>query len=809
MPRIKAITTGSVPSFLDAVLNFAESDTTSTLAHQDSWLAQSKAKPEARLVMYGDDTWLKLFPGFFSRAGGTTSFFVSDFTEVDQNVTRHVPAELAQKDWSVMILHYLGLDHIGHKTGPRSRNMAPKQKEMDEIVEEIYHAIENTSHLTSSLLVVCGDHGMNEAGNHGGSSSGEVTTALTFISPKLKAVFEGLDSPKLPTTDYSFYEKVEQSDITPTLASLLGFPIPLNNLGVMVPKMLDLWTRDLDKLDLLYLNARQIACVANATYSETFKKYNSTQACSHATSDAGRLSCAWLEVRRTVQATANGQSSIAQAIVLTSEFLMAAQDLLSGTASNYDLVKMSAGIAVTLASSLLAVISIPTGMFHPLASGLAFTLTVLCHSATMFASSYVEEEHQFWYWVLSGWLMYLCIKEQRLSHCYSGLPLRKALLPISSLLFGIIRHVNSPGQKYAALPSISSAIFPAVPWLLWSSTIVTYAVTSRRLTRRASTWGSNGSSQLSLLPIPVCIAALAFKVSFTHADSPELLKEFPLLSPLVSITSRYSLIGQARVVILGIAHMLGCAFYYEEPWARRKRDGSSDDSFLHSFHNLLTLFLVTQSRITNIPVFLLFSIQLSCLCAEAHLFSDLEITLTSLLFQQSSFFALGGTNTISSVDLSNAYNGISGYNALLVGILTFVSNWAGPIWWVSGTALLMVERMRREALMEDPSLSVTSSAISHGPAAAESDTVKSKVPEEVSLGNSFSQFALLTIFTTASTLSVMLACTLLREHLFIWTVFSPKYLYVGAWAFGQHFLVNGFFGWGLLGKISAVRHSLD
>jgi hypothetical protein len=27
--------------------------------------------------MYGDDTWLKLFPGTFDRAEGTTSFFVS------------------------------------------------------------------------------------------------------------------------------------------------------------------------------------------------------------------------------------------------------------------------------------------------------------------------------------------------------------------------------------------------------------------------------------------------------------------------------------------------------------------------------------------------------------------------------------------------------------------------------------------------------------------------------------------------------------------------------------------------------------
>lgn len=76
MPRLKAMTTGSVPSFLDVILNIAESDTSSTLAYQDTWLAQLKTKGD-KLVMYGDDTWLKLFPGMFDRADGTTSFFVS------------------------------------------------------------------------------------------------------------------------------------------------------------------------------------------------------------------------------------------------------------------------------------------------------------------------------------------------------------------------------------------------------------------------------------------------------------------------------------------------------------------------------------------------------------------------------------------------------------------------------------------------------------------------------------------------------------------------------------------------------------
>lgn len=76
MPKLKALTTGSVPGFLDMILNFAESDTSSTLAEQDTWLAQVNARG-GNLVMYGDDTWLKLFPNTFLRHDGTTSFFVS------------------------------------------------------------------------------------------------------------------------------------------------------------------------------------------------------------------------------------------------------------------------------------------------------------------------------------------------------------------------------------------------------------------------------------------------------------------------------------------------------------------------------------------------------------------------------------------------------------------------------------------------------------------------------------------------------------------------------------------------------------
>jgi ethanolaminephosphotransferase len=50
--------------------------------------------------------------------------------------------------------------------------------------------------------------------------------------------------------------------------------------------------------------------------------------------------------------------------------------------------------------------------------------------------------------------------------------------------------------------------------------------------------------------------------------------------------------------------------------------------------------------------------------------------------------------------------------------------------------------------------------------------------------------SIMTIFISASLVAVMVACTMLRTHLFIWTVFSPKYLYAMAWAVGWHLVVN-------------------
>lgn len=173
LPRIKAMTTGSVPQYVDVVRNLAASEVL-----QDSWLHSAK-KRGLKLVFYGDNTWEKLFPGLFVRSEGTTSFFVWDFNEVDYNVTRNVDMELKEFDWDIMVLHYLGefsftkvtglildvsgLDHIGHVLGPFSDKMPLKLQEMDQVVHKI---VTETSSKFDVLVLVTGDHGMRDAGGN-------------------------------------------------------------------------------------------------------------------------------------------------------------------------------------------------------------------------------------------------------------------------------------------------------------------------------------------------------------------------------------------------------------------------------------------------------------------------------------------------------------------------------------------------------------------------------------------------------------------------------------------------------------------
>ncbi|KAI0389978.1 alkaline phosphatase-like protein [Xylariaceae sp. FL0594] len=749
MPRIKAMTTGSTPSFLDAILSFDETDTSSTLASQDTWLAQMKAKDTGKLVMYGDDTWLKLFPGTFDRADGTTSFFVSDFTEVDNNVTRHIAEELRNDDWNTMVLHYLGLDHIGHKTGPRGPRMIPKQREMDAIVRRIYGSIESEHHLQSTLFVLCGDHGMNDAGNHGASSPGETSAALIFMSPKLKGISRELKAPAVSAEDFQYYHTVEQSDLAPTLAGLLGFPVPKNSLGSFIVDFLPFWPAAHDRLQILTRNARQILAIVSATMSGSSNAGLSGHDCLYPSSSAASLVCQWDQITRATEKLPRDSAEHQELIRDVSRWLHEAQTLMSGMASNYDFGKLILGGATAMVSVIVAAVATfgsatcTTGKMAP------FALITFLYGVMMFASSYVEEEQHFWYWSTTAWLFYLLLKR-------ATFPARRlSTMVIVGLGFmRLLRGWNQTGQKFAGEPDIVTTFLLPNPTSLWILVWATYLWVAWDLLNDMDRLPTilSGSAVTG-----VVTSAVSFKLVFTKQDAPELVVGVARF--FADLFDGPSLVTLARAAFMGV----GLTAIYPAHLLIFKPGRTSKERAMQGLHHLYTLFALTQSRPANIPLFLVFHGIYVLLCKLR--LSPVEVTTTSLLLQLASFFAMGGSNAFTGIDLSSAYNGVSNFNVVAVGVLTFLSNWAGPVWWTSATNLLLL---------------------------------RASGEERNTNSNTFTQHAsLLTLYVATSLTFVMAACAALRTHLFIWTVFSPKYLYSMAWTLGQHLVINMGFG-GLL-----------
>lgn len=326
-----------------------------------------------------------------------------------------------------------------------------------------------------------------------------------------------------------------------------------------------------------------------------------------------------------------------------------------------------------------------------------------------------------------------------------------------------IRRWNQTGQKFAGEPDIVQYLTSSQPKLLWALVLLTYMVNCQSIIRSAPSSDVLGKSLWTVLSIAVSFAAIVFKVSFTAADAPELLD--PMMLRITEWGFQTSLVFQARLVFIGLALLVGIFVFsgFTTRGVQNSRQPNIPVKFkglrlTHIFgiagrtrllHEAITLFLITQSRATNIPLFLLFKVQASIV--ELLDMNSTETTLNLVLMQHVAFFGFGGSNALSSVDLSTAYNGVSDYNVAVVGLLTFISNWAGPIWWMSETAINQSRMTRTEAT---------------------------------------NRVALLSFSTTMELLAVMAACTILRTHLFVWTVFSPKFLYSIAWALANHVSMN-------------------
>lgn len=207
LQRLKGLTTGSLPAFIDAGANFA-----GFKIEEDNWVSQA-ARHLGPVSFVGDDTWEALFAHEFSENHPFPSLNVRDLDTVDNGVKQLLPSMLRNESNKVVIGHMLGVDHVGHRYGPSHPSMTKKLDETFAFVRELAEMIDD-----QTVLVVMGDHGMDQTGNHGGDSREELEAAL-WVYAKRASFISGAN------------RSVRQIDLVPTISGLLGLPIPFNSLG--------------------------------------------------------------------------------------------------------------------------------------------------------------------------------------------------------------------------------------------------------------------------------------------------------------------------------------------------------------------------------------------------------------------------------------------------------------------------------------------------------------------------------------------------------------------------------------------------
>ena len=656
LPRLKGILTGSTPIFLDAILNVAEGDDSSNLKEHDSILKQFYLD-DKKINFYGDDTWLKLFgEDMFNEFEGTSSFFVKDFIEVDNNVTRHVQPNLNNKEnWDILVLHYLGLDHIGHALGSSPPEMSAKQEELDIIINNIYESLDE-----DSLLLVLGDHGMTDSGNHGGSTNSETNAAMCFLSKKFQ--FEQEHKNILPIAnkneDYEYLTQIQQVDLVPTLMSLFNLPIPKNNVGILIEDLINPFFDIQAKNQLLKRNMKQLNELLNQD-SVNF----------------------------------NEQSD-------NIKHMKNLQEKLMDTSTSYNYPLLYTSIALM---GLLFLINIYV-TFELQFQYLFVIVLSLILGISSFATSFIEEEHKVWYWLL----IFVIVST---FFFFKKINIENSLNTLGLLFFvRLLKSWNNSGQKFFYYDLISNFLenHELFCWILNFVTVLS-----------PSKLYSTDSMFIKITQPIIALQLFLYKVNWEIKNS-KLNWSF-FLQKIKMLYTNEEMISVARS-FFKICFINLAINRFKKP---------KNKNFQIA---IITTILMLQSSIINIPMFL-------CLIVIENFIEKLDFgkehtIIVEILLEYLSFFSFGNTNSIATIDLINAYNGISAsYDIKIVGFLMMTSTFAPSIFF----SLKQSSR--------DYSLTLKYSLIL----------------------NSLWGFLFL------------LSCFIGRYHLFVWSVFSPKLCYFLAW----------------------------
>lgn len=709
MPRLKALLTGRTPSFIDILKNF----NSAALEDGENLIARLQAAGK-RIVFYGDDTWLKLFPEAFERADGTSGFFTRDTVEVDDNVTRHLKHELdpemndaESNDWDVLVLHYLGLDHVGHLRGPRSPLMVQKLSEMDDIVKRIHRSVQaqderrklKNSEAGASLVLLCSDHGMSEVGNHGGATLEESSALLMFLRGDGEDMQQADDYVQNEITQ----QRRKQVDLVPTISTLFGLQIPVFSTGVILAEVVHSSTKTTANgfARAVYANFQQLRKLGDIKlHASSFGEFDRRYATA-----IQRLS--------NILATNEEVLDKEHVDIVVATVLKASRELQATLAqsdgSEYDLRLIGSGVVLLLVASIAALVCVRiTLKSHsesnsPSSQGNMFpAIIALGGSAiqiiSLSSSSSIENEHATAFFFMTTLLVALAVQLFRKgvgarTVCTQAIALFILLVLLRTMrsrnqvinfgrLNGLTVDSNIQGNEFANDDSLSIlSTAPLVPidavspaW--WVGCIgIAITMKSIRLSYSRKSRVSLASAALVIFWLGI-VAVICTKIVDNDA------------SGLQSDFGSWDADACARAVYALSAVL---AFLYLKS-AVSNDDGNPG----RTTADLAVWLLVTLvQRDSHLPTLFLIAVFLFVVtwwleATKSTRGASGDVFVTAALgtwLAEATFFALGNSHLVTTIDISQSNLGLSGYSQAIVGLLTFVSTFSGPLVCFSSVGL--------------------------------------------------------------------------------------------------------------------------
>jgi len=204
----------------------------------------------------------------------------------------------------------------------------------------------------------------------------------------------------------------------------------------------------------------------------------------------------------------------------------------------------------------------------------------------------------------------------------------------------------------------------------------------------------------------------------------------------------------ARLSFLFLLSGFLLSFYFS--WANRYPICLASEFIFHFFPVVLILI----SKVHNAGLFGVFFLIGKILRSSlSHLENPNYLSFIPKAFAQAAFFFVGNSNSISTVDIASAYTGLTEYNMVSVGILLFLLTWGPSVFF-----LFISYLVARDKIPQNP--------------------VKSGKLITADVMFAVKKYVMFQMWVSTFYSLIMIA---MKNHLFIWTVFSPKFLYQIFW----------------------------